>query len=114
MKVLLLLQNLLKYAVLKPMQQSISQQVLLPHTTNVTPYLDGAQYRALIVPQTTADGPLVVVTVDGVDYTLSRAMTFKANKQHKFTITLNKTSNGVNIGIGGWTEDEEDYGGSAE
>ena len=80
----------------------------------VTPYLDGAQYRALIVPQTTADGPLVVVTVDGVDYTLSRAMTFKANKQHKFTITLNKTSNGVNIGIGGWTEDEEDYGGSAE
>ena len=84
------------------------------NTTNVTPYLDGAQYRALIVPQTTADGPLVVVTVDGVDYTLSRAMTFKANKQHKFTITLNKTSNGVNIGIGGWTEDEEDYGGSAE
>ena len=84
------------------------------NATNVIPYLDGTQYRALIVPQTTADGALVVVAVDGVDYTLSRAMTFKANKQHKFTITLNKTSNGVNIGIGGWTEDEEDYGGAAE
>ena len=84
------------------------------NTTNVIPYFDGSYYSALIVPQTTADGDLVVVTVDGVDYTLSRSMTFKANKQHKFTITLNKTSNGVNIGIGGWTEDEEDYGGSAE
>lgn len=83
-------------------------------TTNVTPYLDGSQYRALIVPQTTSEGALVVVNVNGTDYTLSRAMTFKAGKQHKFTITLNKASNGVNIGIGGWTEDEEDYGGDAE
>ena len=59
------------------------------NATEVTPYLDGAQYRALIVPQTTAGGALIVVTVNGTDYTLSRAMTFKANKQHKFTVTLN-------------------------
>lgn len=84
------------------------------NTTEVTPYLDNSQYRALIVPQTTAEGALVVITVDGVDYTLSRAMTFKANKQHKFTVTINKVSNGVNVGIGGWETDEEDYGGDAE
>ena len=84
------------------------------NTTEVTPYLDNGQYRALIVPQTTAEGALVVITVDGVDYTLSRAMTFKANKQHKFTVTLNKVSNGVNVGIGSWETDEEDYGGDAE
>lgn len=84
------------------------------NVTEVTPYLDGAQYRALIVPQTTTEGALIVVTVDGVDYTLTRSMTFKANKQHKFTVTLNKVSNGVNVGIGGWETDEEDYGGSAE
>lgn len=82
--------------------------------TTVTPYNEGAYYRALIVPQTTEEGALVVVTVNGTDYTLSRAMTFKANKQHKFTVTLNKSSNGVNIGVGGWDEDEEDYGGDAE
>ena len=82
--------------------------------TNVTPYFENGQYRALIVPQTTEEGALVVVTVDGVDYTLSRSMTFKANKQHKFTVTLNKVNNGVNVGIGGWETDEEDYGGSAE
>ena len=84
------------------------------NTTEVTPYLDNGQYRALIVPQTTAEGALVVITVDGVDYTPSRAMTFKANKQHKFTVTINKVSNGVNVGIGGWETDEEDYGGDAE
>lgn len=84
------------------------------NATEVTPYLEGAQYRALIVPQTTVGGALIVVTVDGVDYTLSRSMTFKANKQHKFTVTLNKVSNGVNVGIGGWDVDEEDYGGDAE
>lgn len=84
------------------------------NATEVTPYLDNGQYRALIVPQITAEGALIVVTVDGVDYTLSRSMTFKANKQHKFTVTLNKVSNGVNVGIGGWETDEEDYGGDAE
>ena len=84
------------------------------NATEVTPYLENGQYRALIVPQTTAEGALIVITVDGVDYTLSRSMTFKANKQHKFTVTLNKVSNGVNVGIGGWETDEEDYGGSAE
>ena len=84
------------------------------NATEVTPYLESGQYRALIVPQTTAEGALIVVTVDGVDYTLSRSMTFKANKQHKFTVTLNKVSNGVNVGIGGWETDEEDYGGDAE
>jgi hypothetical protein len=84
------------------------------NATEVTPYLENGQYRALIVPQTTAEGALIVVTVDGVDYTLTRSMTFKANKQHKFTVTLNKVSNGVNVGIGGWESDEEDYGGDAE
>jgi len=84
------------------------------NATEITPYLENGQYRALIVPQTTAEGALIVVTVDGVDYTLSRSMTFKANKQHKFTVTLNKVSNGVNVGIGGWETDEEDYGGDAE
>lgn len=84
------------------------------NATEVTPYLENGQYRALIVPQTTAEGALIVVTVDGVDYTFSRSKTFKANKQHRFTATLNKSSNGVNIGIGGWTEEDKDYGGSAE
>lgn len=84
------------------------------NTTDVTPYLDGTQYRALIVPQSTAEGALLVVTVDGTDYILSRAMTFMPNKQHKFTVTPHMFSNGLNVDIGSWQVDEEDYGGAVE
>ena len=68
-----------------------------------------------MMPQTVADGTdLITVTVDGVDYTHSSGITFVANKQHKFTVTVNKTGGGINIGIGGWETDDEDNGGSAE
>lgn len=81
----------------------------------VTAWNTGEYYRAMIVPQTVADDTnLITVTVDDVDYTLATGMTFVANKQHKFTVTVNKSSNGVNIGIGGWDTDDNEYGGDAE
>lgn len=81
----------------------------------VTPYNEGEYYRALVVPQSVSDGSnLITVIVDGVNYTFAKGFTFKANTQHKFTVTVNKVNNGVNIGIGGWEVDEEDNGGSAE
>ena len=84
-------------------------------TTEVTPYNEGVYYRAVIVPQTVASGSaLIVVTVDGTEYTLKKGFTFVGGKQHKFTVTINKTGNGINIGIGGWETDGEDNGGSAE
>ena len=83
--------------------------------TEVTPYNEGAYYRAVIVPQTVANGSaLIVVTVDGTEYTLKKGFTFVGGKQHKFTVTVNKTGSGINIGIGGWESDGEDNGGSAE
>lgn len=83
--------------------------------TEITPWYTGEYYRAMVVPQTVADGKnLVTVKANGVTYTYAKGMTFKANTQHKLTITVNKTSNGVNVGIGGWESDDEDYGGSAE
>lgn len=81
----------------------------------VIPHNEGEYYRALIVPQTVADGSnLITVTIDGVDYTLAKGFTFKANTQHKFTITVNKSSGGVDIGIGDWEIDDTDNGGAAE
>lgn len=82
--------------------------------TMVTPYNEGNYYRALIVPQTVDEKALIVVTVDGVSYTLTQGFTFAANTQHKFTVTLNKANSGVNIGIGNWTVDEMNHGGTAE
>ena len=83
-------------------------------TTSVTPWNVGEYYRAMVVPQTVADATnLITVTIDGVDYTLKSGATFVANNQHKITVTVNKSSNGVNIGIGGW-ESGEDFAGDAE
>ena len=81
----------------------------------VTPLNIGEYYRAMMVPQTVADGTnLITINVDGVDYTFTKGFTFKANTQHRFTVTINKTSGGINIGIGGWEIDETDNGGDAE
>lgn len=84
------------------------------NTTTITPWNTGEYYRALIVPQTIADGtPLITITINDVEYTLKLGATFVANQQHTITVTINRLSNGVNIGIGGWG-DGTDYSGDAE
>lgn len=83
--------------------------------SSVTMYKDSdLNYRALIVPQTVEEGALVLITIDGVTYTLTKGFTFKSNTQHKFTVTVNKLNSGISIGIGDWVIDNVDNGGSAE
>lgn len=62
-------------------------------STGTIPYVNGRDYRAIIVPQTVAAGtPLVSVTVGGTPYLLKKeqAFTYVPSKQHNFTITVNK------------------------
>ena len=81
----------------------------------IVPYNEGDYYRAIVVPQTVADGSqLIVVNVNGVDYALKKGFTFLSGKQHKFTVNVNKTGSGVNVGVGDWEVDTEDNGGDAE
>ncbi len=84
-------------------------------TSNITP-LKTAQftYKALIVPQSVPDGNLISVTVDGREFNLPKAFTFISGKMHRFTVTLSKTSNGINVSIGQWEDDGTDNGGTAE
>lgn len=82
--------------------------------TTVTPLYADNYYKALIVPQTVTEGNLITVTVDGQEYNLNKAFTFESAKSHKFTITLSKTSNGINVNINPWNEDGNDNGGTAE
>ena len=85
------------------------------YTESVTPYNEGDRYRAVVVPQTVSDGSeLIVVTVNGTEYALKKGFTFQSGRQHKFTVTVNKTGSGVNVGVGGWEEDDWDNGGDAE
>ncbi len=86
--------------------------------TSITPLKeDGNNYKAIIVPQTVGDGNLITVSVDGRDFNLAKDAKFTAfetGKKHKFTVTLSKTSNGVNVNITKWEDDGVDYGGTAE
>lgn len=82
--------------------------------TAVTPLKEDNAYKALIVPQAVEEGNLITVTVDGRDFNLKKAFTFESAKSHKFTVTLSKTSNGVNVNINPWAEDGVDNGGTAE
>lgn len=78
---------------------------------------EGNNYKALIIPQAVGEGKLITVNVDGRDYQLKKAANFtafEAGKKHKFTVTLSKTSNGVNVNITKWEDDGIDYGGTAE
>ena len=71
-------------------------------------------YRALVVPQSISETDLLVVNVNGKDYTLKKGHHFERNKRYTFTVKVNKTSNGINVNIGQWDDDGGDYGGVAE
>ncbi len=85
---------------------------------NITPLKEeGNNYKAIVVPQAVEEGNLITVNVDGRDFNLAKASNFDAfaaGKKYKFTVTLSKTSNGVNVDITKWEDDGIDYGGKAE
>ncbi len=83
-------------------------------TTTLTPLLTDHGYKALLVPQTVEAGNLITITADGREYNLQKGFTFESGKNHNFTITLSKTSAGVNVNITPWIDDETDNGGVAE
>ena len=45
---------------------------------------------------------------------MEKEFTFIGGHRHSFTLTVRKTSNGINVDINDWIDDEEDNGGIAE
>ena len=59
----------------------------------VTATAYGDAWRAVVIPQTVAAGkPVVTITVDGQNYSLTRteSLSYVAGKMHNFTITVNR------------------------
>lgn len=80
--------------------------------TDITPYYDGHYYRALIAPQKIENKTLITLEVDNMERTLAvSSIEFASNSRKKCTLTVNKLNEGINVGIGGWEDDENDYGG---
>ena len=80
-------------------------------TVDITPAGTAGSYRAMVVPQTLENETLLSLEVGGFVHSLKQTITFLPNRQHICTVTVNRTSEGINIGITGWVEDDTDYGG---
>lgn len=81
---------------------------------NMIPKAETDYYRALVVPQSVTDTDLIKISIGESEYIMNQTITFESNKQHSCTLTVNKTSEGIHIGIGNWETDENDYGGTVE
>ncbi len=84
---------------------------------DITPLKENGAYKAIIVPQTAGEGNIITVNVDGRDFNLAKSenfTSFESGQKYKFTVTLSKTSNGVNVNITKWEDDGIDHGGTAE
>ncbi len=82
--------------------------------TSVTPYHKQGVWYAHLVPQTVSDSGFITVKIDGRNYRMSKDFTLESGKRHQFTVTVNKTSAGINVGITAWDTDDVDNGGVAE
>lgn len=81
---------------------------------SITPFNADGVYKAFIAPQSVAESSLITVTVDGREFNLTKGFTFNGGQSHKFTVTVSKTSNGINVNITKWEDDGTDNGGTAE
>ena len=78
------------------------------------PLKEDGTYKAVVVPQTVSADNFISIVIDGREYKLAEEnFTFVSGKRHSFSVTVSKVSNGVNVSIGAWDEDEVDHGGTA-
>ena len=71
-------------------------------------------FKALVVPQKVSGSELVKIKVGTNSYSLKTSIDLKSGRQHTCTVVVNRTGEGINIGIGPWETDDIDYGGSVE
>ncbi len=80
----------------------------------VIPYAENGDFCAYLVPQTVTDADFVKIVLGDRTYVLNQSLTLESGKQHKCTITVTKTDQGINIGVSDWIVDSVDYGGTVE
>ena len=80
----------------------------------IIPMKENGLHCALVVPQNVTDTDLIKVTIADKVYVLNQSVDFKSGKQHTCTLTIERTNQGINIGIGGWESGGDDFGGIVE
>ena len=77
---------------------------------DVQPCAEGLVFRALLPPQSIPEFEVSIVLA-GLERSRKAALEIVSNKRLKCTITVDKVTEGVNVGIGGWEDYGEDFGG---
>ena len=77
---------------------------------DVQPCAEGLVFRALLPPQSIPEFEVSIVLA-GLERSRKAALEIMSNKRLKCTITVDKVTEGVNVGIGGWEDYGEDFGG---
>lgn len=77
---------------------------------DIVPFREGLTCRALIPPQI-IDTFTICISVAGMDRSLATSVEIVPGCRAHCTITVNKVSDGMNIGIDGWTDADGDFGG---
>ena len=76
---------------------------------------EGNEFKALVIPQSIpASSNFITVTLGGKTYSMEKSFTFVGGHRYQFTLTIRKTSNGINVDINDWVDDNVDNGGVAE
>ncbi len=81
----------------------------------IVPYDTGDVFKAVIVPQSvTSANPFITISMNNENYVFKTDVTFKSGLMYNFTITVNRTGAGINLGITDWESDGETHNGTAE
>lgn len=79
----------------------------------IIPLLEGGDhFRALVPPQSVNKENLLRLEIGGESFNFAETIEFKSNTQHTITLTVYKVSQGIDVGIGAWEVDGQDYGGT--
>lgn len=78
----------------------------------IYPKAEDGHFVAMVIPQQIDNKELISVTIDGYTYSLTQSMNIQSNKMYNCSLKINKTSEGINISISPWDEDNIDYGGT--
>lgn len=75
----------------------------------------GNEFKALVIPQSIPESSnFITVTLGGKTYSMEKGFTFVGGHRYQFTLTVRKTSNGINVDINDWVDEDIDNGGVAE
>lgn len=79
-------------------------------TSSIIPFLKDGIYKAVLVPQSMEGIPFISITICDDEFTYAGDMNFQSGKKYDINISIANGSNGINVNISPWSEEEIYHG----